>query len=193
MTTPGLHTSAQGYLARLEEVLANLPLDDVESLGDILFRAYEHNKQVFVLGNGGSAATASHMACDLGKNTIRANVRRFRIMSLTDNTPLLSALANDVGYESVFVEQLTNLIQPGDVTIVLSGSGASENVLRAMRYSRDRAATVVALLGFDGGAAAALADVAIIVPSKDYGLIEDVHMILNHILVEYFRNKLRDL
>jgi D-sedoheptulose 7-phosphate isomerase len=174
-------------------VLAALPLDRVESLGDILFRAYEHNKQVFVLGNGGSAATASHMACDLGKNTIRANVRRFRIVSLTDNTPLLSALANDDGYDSVFVEQLTNLIQPGDVTIALSCSGCSENVLQAMRYSRARAATVIALLGFDGGRAAELADEAIIVPSHHYGLVEDVHMILNHVLVEYFREKLHAL
>ena len=141
--------------------------------------------------NGGSAATASHMACDLGKNTIQANVTRFRIMSLTDNTPLLSALANDLGYDAVFSEQLMNLIRRGDVLVAITGSGSSANVVEAMRYSRSRGATVVALVGFNGGDAAELADEYILVPSDDYGLVEDVHMILNHVLVGYFREKLR--
>ena len=191
MIDEGLTGYARSYVARIHRVLDALPLDRVEALGEILFRAYEHDKQVFVVGNGGSAATASHMACDLGKNTIQANVARFRIMSLTDNTPLLSALANDVGYEAVFAEQLMNLIRRGDVLVAITGSGSSENVLEAMRYSRSRGATVIALIGFDGGEATALADQYILVPSDDYGLVEDVHMILNHVLVGYFREKLR--
>ena len=163
----------------------------IEALGDILYRAYQNRKQVFVIGNGGSAATASHMACDLGKNTIKANVPRFRIMSLTDNTPLLSALANDVGYSFVFAEQLVNLVQPGDVLVAISASGNSPNVVEAMRYSRARGATVVALLGFDGGEAAELADEHIVVPSEDYGIVEDIHLILNHALVGYFQERLQ--
>jgi D-sedoheptulose 7-phosphate isomerase len=191
MTDGSLTGYAQSYVARLHSVLDALPLDRVDALGEILFRAYQHDKQVFVVGNGGSAATASHMACDLGKNTIQANVARFRIMSLTDNTPLLSALANDLGYDAVFAEQLMNLIRRGDVLVAITGSGSSANVVEAMRYSRSRGATVIALVGFEGGDAAELADEYILVPSDDYGLVEDVHMILNHVLVGYFREKLR--
>jgi D-sedoheptulose 7-phosphate isomerase len=102
----------------------------------------------------------------------------------------MSALANDIGYEHVFKEQLVNLVRTGDVLIVLSGSGNSANVLEAMRYARERSATVIAFLGFDGGAAVALADHVIVAPTEDYGLIEDVHLILNHALTSYFRSRL---
>ena len=142
------------------------------------------------MGNGGSASTASHMAADLAKNTIGANMRRFRIMSLNDNVPLMTALSNDLGYHRVFTEQLMNLIRPGDVLVVISGSGNSPNVLRAVDYARDQCAQVVGLLGFSGGRAAELCDTAVVVDSEDYGVIEDAHLILNHILVEYFRDRL---
>jgi D-sedoheptulose 7-phosphate isomerase len=132
------------------------------------------------------------MACDLGKNTIAANEPRFRVLSLNDNMPLLSALANDVGYEHVFSEQLKNLIRPGDVLISISGSGTSPNILHAMAYARSRAATNIALLGFDGGKAVELADEFVLVPVNDYGIAEDIHMILNHVLTEYFRGRLED-
>lgn len=192
MSSASLHGYVGSYFDRLRDTIDRIPLERIERVGEILFRAYQHNKQVFVVGNGGSAATASHMACDLGKNTIGPNQRRFRILSLTDNTPLLTALANDVGYEHVFSEQLVNLIRPGDVLIVVTGSGRSPNILQAMRYSRERAATVIALLGFDGGPARELADEHVLVPSDDYGLIEDLHMIFNHVLVWYFRERLED-
>lgn len=178
------------YVDRLRAALEQIPVARVEVMGDILYRAYQHNKQVFIIGNGGSAATASHMACDLGKNTIAHNRPRFRVMSLNDNMPLLSALANDVGYEHVFAEQLRNLIHPGDVLISISGSGNSPNVLRAMEYARSRAATNIALLGFDGGRAMKLADEYMLVPIRDYGIVEDLHMVLDHILTEYFRARL---
>jgi phosphoheptose isomerase len=102
----------------------------------------------------------------------------------------MTALSNDLGYENMFAEQLQNLIQPGDVLIVISGSGKSPNVLRAMEYARSRSAEVVALLGFDGGPAAELADIAVLIDSDDYGVVEDAHLIINHILVEYFRKRL---
>jgi D-sedoheptulose 7-phosphate isomerase len=175
------------YLDRLQTAARGLPRDQMAALGDTLFRAYRNNKQVFVLGNGGSSSTASHMAADLAKNTIGPNMKRFRIFSLNDNAAIMTALANDLGYENVFSEQLTNLVQAGDVLIVVSASGNSPNVLNAMHYARSRSAEVVALLGFDGGAAAELADIALIVPSDHYGVIEDVHLIINHILVDYFR------
>src|SRR5271154_203993 len=158
------------YLDRLKETMDVLPRDRMDALGETLFRAYRNNKQVFLLGNGGSSSTNSHMAADLAKNTIGPNMKRFRIMSLNDNAAVMTALANDLGYESVFSEQLTNLIQAGDVLIAVSASGNSPNVLKAMRYARSRSAEIVGLLGFDGGAAAALSDIALIVPSEHYGV-----------------------
>jgi len=178
------------YLCRLRAAIEGLPRESMNALGETLLRAYRNNKQVFLLGNGGSSSTASHMAADLAKNTIGPNMKRFRIVSLNDNAAIMTALANDLGYENVFSEQLTNLIQAGDVLIVVSASGNSPNVLKAMRYARSRSAEVVGLLGFDGGAAAALSDIALIVPSDHYGVVEDVHLIVNHIMVDYFKTRL---
>jgi D-sedoheptulose 7-phosphate isomerase len=175
------------YLCRLHTAVDALPRKSIEALGETLLRAYRNNKQVFLLGNGGSSSTASHMAADLAKNTIGPNMMRFRIVSLNDNAAIMTALANDLGYENIFSEQLTNLVQAGDVLIVVSASGNSPNVLKAMRYARLRSAEVVGLLGFDGGDAAELADLSIIVPSDHYGVVEDVHLIINHILVDYFK------
>lgn len=180
------------YLSRLRAAIDALPRERLNALGETLLRAYRNNKQVFVLGNGGSSSTASHMAADLAKNTIGPNMKRFRIVSLNDNAAIMTALANDLGYEHIFSEQLTNLIQAGDVLIVVSASGNSPNVLQAMRYARSRSAEVVGLLGFNGGAAAALSDITLIVPSDHYGVIEDVHLIVNHILVDYFKTRLSE-
>jgi D-sedoheptulose 7-phosphate isomerase len=180
------------YVARLQAAVGELSHERMAELGETLFRAYRNNKQVFLLGNGGSSSTASHMAADLAKNTIGPNMKRFRIVSLNDNAAIMTALANDLGYENVFSEQLTNLVQAGDVLIVVSASGNSPNVLKAMRYARSRSAEVIGLLGFDGGTAAELADIALIVPSDHYGVVEDVHLIINHILVDYFQARLAE-
>ncbi len=180
------------YLGRLRAAVDGLPRDRMNELGETLLRAYRNNKQVFLLGNGGSSSTASHMAADLAKNTIGPNMKRFRIVSLNDNAAIMTALANDLGYENVFSEQLTNLVQAGDVLIVVSASGNSPNVLKAMRYARSRSADVVGLLGFDGGVASELADIPLIVPSDHYGVVEDVHLIVNHILVDYFKVRLAE-
>jgi D-sedoheptulose 7-phosphate isomerase len=187
-----IESDIRGYLDRLLKTLDTMPIDALARLSEMLYRAYADEKQVFILGNGGSASTASHMAADLGKNTIGPNMRRFRIMSLNDNIPLLTALSNDLGYENVFAEQLQNLIQPGDVLIVISGSGKSPNVLRAMEYARSRSAEVAALLGFGGGPAAELADLTVLIDSDNYGVVEDAHLIVNHMLVEHFRQRLAE-
>lgn len=192
MTDQSLSDYVGGYFERLKSSLDALPRERLEALGEILFRAYCHSKQVFIVGNGGSAATASHMACDLGKNTISPNRPRFRVTSLNDNVPLLSALANDLGYERIFAEQLVNLIRPGDVLISISGSGRSANILHAMRYAREQSAINIAFLGFDGGPALDLADEYVLVPSDDYGVIEDVHMVLDHVLTGYFKLRLEE-
>ena len=182
-----MQTYIDSYIERLTATISSLPRDRVAKLGGSLLRAYRNDKQVFTLGNGGSSSTASHMAADLAKNTIGPNMRRFRIMSLNENAVIVTALANDLGYEHIFAEQLINGIRPGDVLIAVSASGNSPNVLEAIRLARRENAEVVALLGFDGGEAAKLADNAIIVPSSDCGVVEDVHLVINHMLVEYFQ------
>ena len=180
------------YLERLRIALDQLPSDRLTVLGEMLYRAYRNDKQVFTLGNGGSASTASHMAADLAKNTIGANMARFRATSLNDNTAIVTALANDLGYENIFREQLANLIRPGDLLIAISASGNSANVLNALRYAQLQCAETACLLGFDGGKAASLGDVAIVVSSSHYGVIEDVHLIINHMLVDYFKSRLAE-
>jgi D-sedoheptulose 7-phosphate isomerase len=180
------------YIASLTDTIARLPTEPICRLGAALLRAYRNDKQVFTLGNGGSSSTASHMAADLAKNTIGPNMRRFRIASLNENAAIVTALANDLGYEHVFSEQLIDQIGPGDVLIAVSASGNSPNVIKAIRYARGESAEVVGVLGFDGGQAAKLADHAIIVPSDNYGIVEDVHLMINHMLVEYFRAHLAD-
>src|SRR3954452_3130210 len=149
------------YLDRLHRAIGGLPRAELVALGEMLFRAYQNQKQVFTLGNGGSASTASHMAADLGKNTIEANMRRFRIISLNDNMALLTALANDTGYENVFAEQIRTLIRAGDLLIVISASGNSPNVLAAIRCAQEKSAEVAGLLGFGGGEGARLVDLSI--------------------------------
>src|SRR6266516_1140552 len=180
------------YLQDLQAAIDAVPRDRLAAMGEMLFRAYRNGKQVFTVGNGGSASTASHMAADLGKNTIGPNMRRFRIISLNDNTAFVTSLANDLGYESIFSEQIVNLIRAGDLLVAISASGNSPNVLRAMHYARDQSAAVLGILGFDGGQAVELADLAVVVPVSHYGVVEDVHLIINHILVESFKVRLAE-
>jgi D-sedoheptulose 7-phosphate isomerase len=184
--------NVEGYLERLRSAIDDLPRDRLALLGEMLYRAYRNEKQVFTLGNGGSASTASHMAADIGKNTIGPNMGRFRVLSLNDNMATVTAIANDLGYENVFGEQLKNLVRPGDLVIAISGSGNSSNVLNGMRCARSACAEVAAILGFDGGSALDLADVAIVIPSDDYGVVEDAHLIINHIIVDYFKARLAE-
>src|SRR5436309_9936102 len=127
-----MKTFVDDYIQRLQVAMGALPRDRLAELGDTLFRAYRNDKQVFTLGNGGSSSTAGHMAADLAKNTIGPNMKRFRISSLADNGSIMTALANDLDYESVFSEQLVNVISPGDVLIAISGSGNSPNVLKSI-------------------------------------------------------------
>ena len=183
---------AQEHLHLLQAAMSELPLSELERLSESLFRAYRNDKQVFTLGNGGSSSTASHMAADLAKNTIGANMHRFRIMSLNENVSIMTALANDLSFEDVFTEQLINHIRAGDILLVVSASGNSPNVIKAMRYARSRSAEVAALLGFDGGVARRLADIALVVPSDHYGVVENAHLIINHILVDYFKARLME-
>lgn len=179
--------SALIYLAEMQQVLASLPIEEIRRAGEILLLARRRGSQVFTLGNGGSAANASHIACDLSKCSIREDLPRFRVISLVDNVPLATAWANDTSYESIFAAQLENLLQDDDVVLCLSGSGRSPNVLAAARLSRRRGATVIGLTGFDGGLLKEIADPCIIVPSSCMEQVEDTHLIIGHLLSSYLR------
>ena len=188
---------AKDYLTGLKTVLDRLPLDVLEKLFTVIEEAHAAGKQIFVIGNGGSAATASHMMNDLNKGTLGhkgdAPWKRFKVIALTDNVSLMTAWANDTDYNTVFSEPLKNLANLGDVLIAISASGNSPNIIAAVEVAKQLGVKVLGLGGFTGGKLAKLSDVCVVVPSNEYGPVEDVHMIIDHILVGYMYEKLRQL
>ena len=175
------------YLSDMKGTLSNLPMDDIERVVNLLREARAHKKRVFLFGNGGSAATASHLACDLGKGTNRHGRPRLRVVALTDNVPLISAWANDSSYDNVFAQQLQDEIEPEDIAIAISGSGKSPNVLNGVRVARSAGAITIGLTGFDGGELRTLVDLCIIVPDDSIDQVEDVHLMLGHIVASCLR------
>jgi D-sedoheptulose 7-phosphate isomerase len=178
------------YLTELEQVVRDLSRPDIEAVAQALLEAWRARRQVFLLGNGGSAATASHMMNDLNKYASVPGRPRFRALALTDNVPLLTAVANDQSYAEVFVEPLLNLLQPGDVVVAISASGNSPNVVRAVECARAAGARVIGFCGRPGGRLAELADLRVIVPSDRIGQQEDGHLILNHALAFALRARI---
>ncbi len=168
------------YLGEMEDVVRKIDRAAVRRVVDMLFACWRRGGTTFVIGNGGSAATASHMMNDLMKCTIVAGQPRFRAIALTDNVPTMTAFANDVAYDDIFTEQLVALLAPGDALVALSGSGNSPNVLRAVAFAKEAGATTVGLCGDTGGRLALLADIAVKVPATRIGQQEDGHLILNH-------------
>jgi D-sedoheptulose 7-phosphate isomerase len=179
-------TFTQQYLSRLHAALDTLDLTQVEQAITWLREARDAGRQIFVCGNGGSASTASHFATDMVKGASYNRARRFRIMALTDSLSTVSAYANDVCYDCVFVEQLKNFAQPGDLVVGISGSGNSPNVLRAIEYANSAGCRTLALTGRDGGQLGPLAQLNILVPEPHMGRIEDAHMIVCHMLCYRF-------
>ncbi len=175
------------YIQEIKQTLDQLPWSAIQTTIAILHQARLNNRQVFIMGNGGSAATASHFACDLGKGTLMPGRPRFRVIALTDNMPLFSALANDFGYDRVFVEQLASLVQPGDVVIGISGSGNSPNILNAILFAHQVGAITIGLTGFDGGRLKELVDVCILVPNHCMEQVEDLHLMLEHLISSQLR------
>lgn len=173
----------QQYASQVQQTLDCLPWGALDAMARELHNARLSDRQVFVMGNGGSAATASHMACDLGKNTAVPGLPRFRIMSLTDNMPTFSALANDLGYENVFIEQLANFVRRDDVVIAISASGNSPNVLKAIEFARACGAITIGWSGHRGGRLAEIVDIPIVVPNESTEQIEDIHLMLEHMTV----------
>lgn len=177
----------KSYIDQLNEVLNALPSEKFLEINKTLLETRETGKQIFVIGNGGSAAAASHMVCDFNKNTREAGKKRMRAICLNDNTPSVLAYANDEGYEIIFSEQLLSLGQSGDILIAISGSGNSANIIKAIETARQMNIKVIGLTGFKGGKMKELTDICLVVPSDSMEMIEDVHLIINHILAGLLR------
>ena len=182
--------NCESYFAQLAKTIESLPFGDMDRLTDVLFMAYEQQRTVFVFGNGGSAALASHFACDLGKGTVNGCSQRFRVMALTDNIPLLTAWANDSNYEDIFAEQLANFAGPGDIAFAISASGNSPNVLKALRVAKQAGSVTAGLAGFSGGRMLALCDACVVVGSENMQIIEDVHVAVAHAIFTGIRARI---
>ena len=178
---------ALGYLEKLAGLMRRTSADSLAVAMKMVGQCWRDGKHVFIVGNGGSASTASHWACDLGKGAVFPGVDRLRVLSLTDNVAHLSAIANDIGYDAIFEEQLRNLLQGGDLLIGISASGNSANVVRAFEYAGSQGARTLAFVGFDGGRLVRLADHAVHFDSHEYGPVEDMQLIANHLITDWLR------
>lgn len=182
--------NAESYFALVSRTVEKLPFEAIDRLSNALIEAYENERTIYIFGNGGSASLASHIACDLGKGTVSGSRKRFRVMSLTSNLPLITAWANDSSYADVFAEQLTNFVQPGDIALAISCSGNSLNVLNALRVARSAKAVTLGLTGFNGGKMKALCDICVTVPVDNMQLIEDMHVCISHAVFTCVRHKI---
>ncbi len=179
------------YFAELEEMIRAISLSQLEAVFRLLEDAYHHGHRIFVMGNGGSAATASHFALDLAKNTIMPGAPRLKAISLTDHVPLITAWSNDTAYEHIFAEQLASLVEPGDVVIGISASGNSPNVINALRMAKQNNARTVGLLGATGGKIKDMVEAYVLAPGQNIEQEEDAHMILAHIITRHMRDVVR--
>jgi D-sedoheptulose 7-phosphate isomerase len=187
----GLRHDLEGYCRELAAVTRGLPFGAIVDVAEMLLACQRRGGTIFVLGNGGSAATASHFACDLAKGTRTEGVAPFRVVPLTDNVPLITAWGNDTSYERVFAEQLAALVRPGDLVVAISASGNSPNVLAAARVARAAGAATLALSGRTGGKLRPLADRCVCVDADLIEQVEDAHSLITHALCVALRRALR--
>jgi D-sedoheptulose 7-phosphate isomerase len=187
----GTKMGPAAFMARMAEEMTRIDPAEVQALADVMYAAYEAGRFVFVIGNGGSGSNASHFCEDVGKGTLKLpddlkhdGKKRFRILSLTDNTPYILAWGNDEGFDRVFVEQLRNLASPGDVLVAISGSGNSPNILTAVEWANRNGLTTVGCTGFTGGKLRGLAHKELHVPLDDMGVVETVHLAAFHWVVD---------
>ena len=183
-----IETFAVSYLDELMEIKNKLDIKTFTKITEILFDAYNNGKKIFVFGNGGSASTASHFACDLNKCACENSEKKFKVISLADNIPTMLAIANDINYESIFSYQLANFFEKGDLAVGISGSGNSENVIKGINFCNEHGGTTIGISGFGGGRLAETAQIPMIIPSSDMQKTEDYHMILVHIFMRALKN-----
>lgn len=176
------------YVTELQETLDMLPVQAIDRVAKVMHTARLQQQQIFIVGNGGSASTASHFVCDLAKNTRVEGVPHFRVMDIIDNSAVFSAYANDEGYENAFAQHLANFVRPGDVVIGISTSGNSLNVLRTVELGNEMKAQTIGFTGFDGGRLLALTSMNIHIDSSNIEQVEDIHLILCHMLTANLRH-----
>jgi D-sedoheptulose 7-phosphate isomerase len=179
------------YLEELIKSLNKLPLDKIDEVVKLLRKAYITGHYIFVMGNGGSAATASHFVCDFAKGSSIKGKKKFKVIALTDNVPLMTAWGNDASYDEIFSAQLEPLLQKDDLVIVFTASGNSKNILKAVKFANSNDAKTIAFTGFGGGKIKNLANTCLIVPSYNMERIEDSHLILEHLLHLYFLEEIQ--
>lgn len=179
--------AVQSYIVELQQTCTRLPFDRLNEVVNVLHEARINGRQIFIMGNGGSASTASHFVADLAKNTRRTGWPSFKVIGLTDNMAIFSAYANDEGYESVFAQQLANLVRPGDIVIAISASGNSKNVLRAIELAMRMKARTIGFTGFDGGRLKNMVDLSVHVPSTCIEHVEDIHLMMEHLTCKILR------
>ena len=180
------------YFDDLQRTLMRVPEEPIRQAVAVLHDARLNRQQVFILGNGGSASTASHFACDLAKNVRMPGWPHFKVIPFTDNMALMTAYANDEGYENVFSHQLASFAMPADVVIGISTSGNSPNVLNAVKLANELKATTIGFTGYDGGQLAMMVDIELHVPSDCIEQIEDIHLIFEHVIISALRDKLHN-
>lgn len=184
-------TSAHEYLNLVKSLVDSVDASTIDQFTNIIFDAWKNHRQVFVFGNGGSAAAASHYVTDFIKTSSVAGQHLLRTYSLTDNIPMLTAIGNDIGYDQIFEYPLSAYAKPHDVAVAISGSGTSKNVVNACEWARANGLVVVSLTGFDGGKIGRLADLHINIPASNYGVVEDFHMLICHIVIQSLQTLIR--
>jgi D-sedoheptulose 7-phosphate isomerase len=192
----GTKLDTRPFLERVSQELLRIDPAEVKALADAIYDCYQHRRMVFLCGNGGSGSNASHFCEDLGKGTLSRDTmdddrkNRLRVLSLTDNTPYILAWGNDEGFERVFVEQLKNLANPGDLLIAISGSGNSPNILRAVEWANKNGLTTFGCTGFGGGKLRTLAQKGLHVPLDDMGIVESIHLTAFHWVVDNLHKRI---
>jgi D-sedoheptulose 7-phosphate isomerase len=190
-----------GYLEEMRNVTEKICREDIDKVVELLYQAWQRDRRVFICGNGGSAGTASHFTCDLAKATIVDSKKRFKAICLNDNASLISALTNDNGFENLYIEQLYNLYQPGDVLVCISVHGGagkdkaglwSQNLLKAMKYVSDNGGKTVGFSGFDGGPMKEIADACVVVPADSTPQVESFHLALEHLVCSCLKTKIME-
>lgn len=191
----------KNYFLELEEIIKKISKEDIDKIIEILFEAWKNDKKIYTMGNGGSASTATHFAADLSKTSIVEGKKRFKVIGLTDNIPLMTAWINDNGFENLFSGQLENFIEEGDVVVGFSvhgGSGSdsagpwSQNLLKAMKLAQDRGAKAIGFSGFNGGMFKKICDACIVVRIDSTPQVEGFHVVLHHLIIFALKERIKD-
>ena len=181
----------KSYKSRLIDLINEIDSHVIEAIINAIEHTVQRKSRIYILGNGGSSATASHMVNDLGAGLRRRGIINLDVVSLADNTPVITAIANDIGYDNIFYMQMEGLLNPDDLVIAISCSGNSPNITKAIQYAKKQGCKLIGVTGFDGGLLKDISDINfhVDVEKGQYGLVEDVHMILDHIIYSYYNSK----